>query len=67
MGILAPWSGIEPTLPALEGEDLTTAPPGKPTILVFIFAEISNAKFCSKVKFLFLTYKVHRLVNPAAK
>ena len=27
--ILAPWSGIEPTPPALEGEVLTTGPPGK--------------------------------------
>ena len=28
-GILAPWPGIEPALPALEGEVLTTGPPGK--------------------------------------
>ena len=28
-GILAPWSGIEPALPALEGEVLTTGQPGK--------------------------------------
>ena len=28
-GILAPLLGIEPTLPALEGEVLTTGPPGK--------------------------------------
>ena len=28
-GILAPWSGIEPTPPTLEGEILTTVPPGK--------------------------------------
>ena len=28
-GILAPWSGIEPALPALEGEVLATEPPGK--------------------------------------
>ena len=27
--ILAPQPGIEPTLPALEGEVLTTGPPGK--------------------------------------
>ena len=27
--ILAPQPGIEPTLPALEGEGLTTEPPGK--------------------------------------
>ena len=31
-GILAPWPGIEPTPPALEGEVLTTGPPGKPLI-----------------------------------
>ena len=28
-GILAPWPGIEPAPPALEGEGLTTGPPGK--------------------------------------
>ena len=28
-GILAPWPGIEPTLPALQGKVLTTGPPGK--------------------------------------
>ena len=28
-GILAPWPGIEPAAPALEGEILTTGPPGK--------------------------------------
>ena len=28
-GILAPWPGIEPAPPALEGEVLTTGPPGK--------------------------------------
>ena len=28
-GILASWSGIEPTSPALEGEVLTTGPPGQ--------------------------------------
>ena len=31
-GILAPWSGVEPTSPALEGEFLTTGPPGKSLI-----------------------------------
>jgi len=28
-GILASWSGIEPTSPALESKVLTTRPPGK--------------------------------------
>ena len=28
-GILAPWPGIEPSTPALEGEALTTGPPPK--------------------------------------
>ena len=28
-GILAPWPGIDPAPPALEGEVLTTGPPGK--------------------------------------
>ena len=37
--ILAPQPGIEPTLPALEGEVLTTGPPGKslPFSLSFIY------------------------------
>ena len=29
-GILAPWPGVEPTHPTLEGEVLTIGPPGKP-------------------------------------
>ena len=29
-GILAPWPGLEPTAPALEGGVLTTGPPGRP-------------------------------------
>ena len=28
-GMLAPWPGIEPSPPALEGEVLTIGPPGK--------------------------------------
>ena len=28
-GILAPWAGIKPTPPAVEGKVLTTGPPGK--------------------------------------
>ena len=34
-GILAPQQGIEPTPPALEGEVLTTGPPGKSLVLFF--------------------------------
>ena len=34
-GILAPRPGIEPTCPALEGEVLTTGPPGKSLPLFF--------------------------------
>ena len=36
-GILAPRPGIEPTPPALEGEVLTTGPPEKSLLLLFIF------------------------------
>ena len=35
-GILAPQPGIEPTPPALEGEVLTTGPPGKSHFLAFL-------------------------------
>ena len=34
-GILAPQTGIEPIPPALEGEVLTTGPPGKPLCFIF--------------------------------
>ena len=33
--ILAPRSGIEPAPPALEGEVLTTGPPGEPQMSLF--------------------------------
>ena len=36
-GILAPWPGIEPTPPALEGKVLTTGPPGKPPRIHSLF------------------------------
>ena len=36
-GIFTPWPGIEPAPPALEGEILTTGPPGKsPRTMVFV-------------------------------
>ena len=34
-GILAPWPGIEPAPPALEGKVSTTGPPGKSLLSVF--------------------------------
>ena len=37
-GILSPLPGIESTLPALEGEVLTTGPPGKSLPFYFIQA-----------------------------
>ena len=40
-GILAPPPGIEPTPPALEGEVLTTGPPGKSLALL---SEIVKSK-----------------------
>ena len=36
-GILAPGPGIEPAPPALEGEVLTAGPPGKVSVLFFLF------------------------------
>ena len=33
--MLAPWTGIEPALPALEDEGLINGPPGKSLIIVF--------------------------------
>ena len=36
-GILAPWPGIEPAPPVLEGKVLTTGPPGKSLTKVLFF------------------------------
>ena len=47
-GILAPQPGIEPSLPALEGDFLTTGPPGIYLLLSttawFILFELTNAR-----------------------
>ena len=44
-GILAPPPGIEPVPPALEGEVLTTGPPGKsPALDPFVVAKTVNNK-----------------------
>ena len=42
LGILAPWPGIEPSPPALEGEVLTDRPPRKSLILMFDFKKLSG-------------------------
>ena len=39
-GVLAPQPGIKPSPPALEGEVLTTGPPGKSPRLTFLIKEI---------------------------
>ena len=39
-GILVPWPGIEPTSPALEGRFLTTGPPGKSLVLLYLLLPI---------------------------
>ena len=44
-GILAPWPGIKPTPSALEGQVLTTGPPGRS--LVVSFKPILLAVYCS--------------------
>ena len=43
-GILAPRPGIEPSPPALEGEVLTTGPPGKSLywVSLVVFLEIKK-------------------------
>ena len=41
-GILVPWPGIEPTLPALEGRFLTTGPPGKSPPFLSLFLWLSS-------------------------
>ena len=50
-GVLAPWSGTKPAPPTLEGEVLTTGPPGKSLrdlfifIIIFFFSERSCKMF----------------------
>ena len=39
-GILVPWPGMEPIPPTLEGEVLTTGPPGKSLLLLFFYINI---------------------------
>ena len=44
-GILAPQSGIKPTPPTLEGEVLTTGPPGKsPNICAYFLKSLQTKK-----------------------
>ena len=43
-GILAPWPGIEPAPPALEGKVLTTGPTGKSLQLRFWNLQQSQRK-----------------------
>ena len=42
--ILAPWQGIEPRLPALEREVLTTGPPGKSFEVHFLTVLLTETK-----------------------
>ena len=39
-GMLVPWPGMESTSPALEGEFLTTGPPGKSRVVCFFDIEL---------------------------
>ena len=41
-GILAPRPGIKPAPPALEGEVLTTGPPGKSQQLIYKYTYLLN-------------------------
>ena len=41
-GMLAPWPGIEPRRPALEGKALTTGPPGKSPDLISFLKDLSG-------------------------
>ena len=50
-GILAPWPGIKPTTPVLEGKVLTTGPPGK-SRWAFIYIALLSLSFFS-LHFLF--------------
>ena len=45
-GILAPWLGIEPAPPALEGKVLTTGPPGKSHTYFILSAPFTHVCYC---------------------
>ena len=45
-GILIPWPGIEPMPPTLEGEVLTSEPPGK-SLLVTLVSVLLSLTFYS--------------------
>ena len=55
-GILAPQPGVEPTPPALEGEDLTTGPPGKSPEIFLKHLIIT----CNKGQHILYAYHVSR-------
>ena len=59
-GILAPRPGIEPAPPALEGEVLTTGPPGKSLVICFSLFLKLGARECGPSRSNFL----HRLSCP---
>ena len=48
-GILTAWPGVKPTLPALEGEVLTTGPPGK-SLSVPSYIIYQGPTLCSVLK-----------------
>ena len=51
-GILVPQPGIDPESPGLEGEFLTTGPPGKSgTSIAFVAIEVDEADLCKDKDF----------------
>ena len=74
-GILAPWPGIEPAPPALEGEVLTTGPPGKSLYSAFkthlslatllplpLLSRIPSYMLCSSLYLSYLSALSHFIV-----
>ena len=63
-GILVSWPGIEPVSPALKGRFLTTRPPGKSLVFLFLIMGVSLTlssvywafKSSFNVRFLFLLF-----------
>ena len=50
-GVFAPWPGIEPVTPELEGKVLTAGPPGKFLFifhLSFIFLDVHGKEQCGE-------------------
>ena len=74
-GILAPWPGIEPAPPALEGEALTTGPRGKSLMLLILdrlcwrmtskFSEWKKTRNLAREKHVLICWRITSFIDAA--